>query len=124
MARYALADLFLDTFPFNAGTTANDALWMGLPVLTLSGRSFAARMAGALLTAAGLPELITYDLQAYQDKAVELATTPGACLRLREHLEMERANGVLFDTPRFVRNLERELANLVAAPPLLSPDAA
>ena len=73
--------------------------------------------------AAGLPELITYDLQAYQDKAVELATTPGACLRLREHLEMERANGVLFDTPRFVRNLERELANLVAAPPLLSPDA-
>ncbi len=124
LARYALADLFLDTFPFNAGTTANDALWMGLPVLTLSGRSFAARMAGALLTAAGLPELITYDLQAYQDKAVELATTPGACLRLREHLEMERANGVLFDTPRFVRNLERELANLVAAPPLLSPDAA
>lgn len=113
LARYALPDLFLDTFPFNAGTTANDALWMGLPVLTLTGRSFAARMAGALLTAAELPQLITYDLQAYEDKAVELATTPGACLRLREHLEDVRANGVLFDTPRFVRNLEQVLVDLV-----------
>ncbi|MFT3813818.1 MAG: tetratricopeptide repeat protein [Acidovorax sp.] len=113
LARYALADLFLDTFPFNAGTTANDALWMGLPVLTLTGRSFAARMAGALLTAAELPQLITCDLQAYEDKAVELATTPGACLRLREHLEGVRAHGVLFDTPRFVRNLEQALAGLV-----------
>lgn len=113
LARYALPDLFLDTFPFNAGTTANDALWMGLPVLTMAGRSFAARMAGALLTAAGLPELITYDLQAYEDKAVELATTPGASLRLREHLETERASGVLFDTPRFVRNLELELVNIL-----------
>lgn len=113
LARYALPDLFLDTFPFNAGTTANDALWMGLPVLTLTGRSFAARMAGALLTAAGLPELITYDLQAYEDKAVELATTPGICLRLREHLEEVRANGVLFDMPRLVRNLEQELLKLM-----------
>ncbi|POR08136.1 tetratricopeptide repeat protein [Diaphorobacter sp. LR2014-1] len=113
LARYVLPDLFLDTFPFNAGTTANDALWMGVPVLTLTGRSFAARMAGALLTAAGLPELITYDLQAYEDKAVELATTPGACLRLREHLEAVRANGVLFDTPRFARNLEQELIKLL-----------
>lgn len=113
LARYALPDLFLDTFPFNAGTTANDALWMGLPVLTLTGRSFAARMAGALLTAANLPELITYDLQAYEDKAVELATTPGACLRLREHLEGVRASGVLFDTPRFVRNLEQELVSIL-----------
>lgn len=114
LARYALPDLFLDTFPFNAGTTANDALWMGLPVLTLTGRSFAARMAGALLTAAGLPELITYDLQAYEDKAVELATTPDACLRLREHLEDVRTNGVLFDMPRLVRNLERELFKLLS----------
>lgn len=113
LARYVLPDLFLDTFPFNAGTTANDALWMGLPVLTLTGRSFAARMAGALLTAAGLPELITYDLQAYEDKAVELATTPGACLRLREHLEAVRASGVLFDTPRFARHLEQELLKLL-----------
>ncbi|MFC5769011.1 O-linked N-acetylglucosamine transferase, SPINDLY family protein [Thauera sinica] len=115
LARYAVPDLFLDTFPFNAGTTANDALWMTLPVLTLSGRCFASRMAGALLTAAGLPELITYDLQAYEDKAVELATTPNACLRLRERLEAVRETGVLFDTPRFVHNLEQQLAGLLEA---------
>lgn len=113
LARYALPDLFLDTFPFNAGTTANDALWMALPVLTLSGRSFASRMAGALLTAAGLPELITYDLDAYENKAVELATTPGTCLHLRERLETVRESGVLFDMPRFTRNLEKELLGLV-----------
>lgn len=115
LARYAVPDLFLDTFPFNAGTTANDALWMSLPVLTRSGRCFASRMAGALLTAAGLPELITCDLKAYEDRAVELATTPGACLRLRERLEVVRETGVLFDTPRFVRNLEQQLIELVAA---------
>lgn len=115
LARYSVVDLFLDTFPFNAGTTANDALWMGLPVLTLSGRCFASRMAGALLTAAGLPELITCDLQSYEDKAVELASTPGACQRLREHLVEQRESGVLFDTPRFVRNLEQKLAELVAS---------
>ena len=76
LARYAVADLFLDTFPFNGGSTANDALWMGLPVLTRSGRSFASRMAGALLTAADLPELITYDWEDYEDKAVALAQLP------------------------------------------------
>ena len=63
LARYRVADLFLDSFPFNAGTTANDALWMGLPVLTRSGRTFASRMAGALLTACRLSELVTYTLQ-------------------------------------------------------------
>lgn len=69
LARYLVADIFLDTFPFNAGTTANDVLWMGLPILTLSGKTFASRMAGALLTAAGIEELITYDMKAYEDKA-------------------------------------------------------
>jgi len=69
LARYACADLFLDTFPFNAGTTANDALWMGLPLLTLCGRSFAARMAGALLTAADLPELICTTCQATEKRS-------------------------------------------------------
>jgi len=113
LARYAIADLFLDSFPFNAGTTANDALWMSLPVLTRSGRTFASRMAGALLTAAGLPELITYDRREYEDKAVELAHAPDTCRHLREHLREVRENGVLFDTPRFVRNLEKELERLV-----------
>ncbi|MEI8103260.1 MAG: tetratricopeptide repeat protein, partial [Chlorobium sp.] len=68
LARYQLADLFLDTFPFNGGTTANDALFMGLPLLTLSGRTFASRMAGSLLTNLGLPELIATDLKEYEEK--------------------------------------------------------
>ena len=117
LARYGVADLFLDTFPFNAGTTANDALWMGLPVLTCSGRSFASRMAGALLTAAGLSQLITYDLQDYQDKAIALGQAPEMCRQLSEHLKQGREHGVLFDTPRFVRNLETALQQLVSALP-------
>ena len=115
LARYACADLFLDTFPFNAGTTANDALWVGLPILTLCGRAFAARMAGALLTAAGLPELITYSLADYEEKAVALAGNHADCQRLREHLKLVRESGVLFDTGRFARNLELRLQELVAA---------
>jgi len=115
LARYPCADLFLDTFPFNAGTTANDALWMGLPLLTLCGRSFAARMAGALLTAAQLPELITYNLQDYEEKAVALAHQPAECARLRKHLHSVRDSGVLFDTAAFARHLENRLFELVAA---------
>ncbi|MFZ2956803.1 MAG: tetratricopeptide repeat protein [Candidatus Ozemobacteraceae bacterium] len=113
LARYAVADLFLDSFPFNAGTTANDALWMGLPVLTRSGRSFASRMAGSLLTAVGLPELITYNLHDYEDKAVALAQTPDQCRRLREHLHQVHTSSNLFDTPCFVRHLEQHFKRLV-----------
>ncbi|WP_404300660.1 tetratricopeptide repeat protein [Alicycliphilus denitrificans] len=114
LARLAVADLFLDTYPFNAGTTANDALWMGLPVLTMSGQTFASRMAGALLTAAGLPELIAPNLQAYEDKAVALAQSPADCQRLRQHLADTREHGVLFDTPRFVQHLEAAFQQLCA----------
>lgn len=114
LARYQVADLFLDSFPFNAGTTANDALWMGLPVLTCSGRSFASRMAGALLTAAKLDELITFNFQDYEEKAVWLANNPKECQRMREHLSDVRENGVLFDTPLFVRNLESQFSRLLA----------
>lgn len=114
LARYGVADLFLDTFPFNAGTTANDALWMGLPVLTLTGRSFASRMAGALLTAAGLPELITYSLADYEEKAVEIAQNPERARALREYLHQVKESGVLFDTPRFVHNLEGTFERLVS----------
>ena len=113
LARYQAADLFLDSFPFNAGTTANDALWMGLPLLTLTGRSFASRMAGALLTAAGLESLITYNLKDYEEKAVALAKQPDEMARLRAHLQDVHSGGVLFDTPRFVRNLEMRLLPLV-----------
>jgi len=115
LARYAVADLFLDAYPFNGGTTANDALWMGLPVLTRSGRTFASRMAGALLTAAGLPELITTDLAAYEEKAVTLGNDRAACQRLREHLQRQRDGGVLFDTPRFVRHYEQLLEGVARA---------
>lgn len=115
LARYAVVDLFLDTFPFNAGTTANDALWVGLPVLTYTGRSFASRMAGALLTAAQLPELITYNLHDYEEKAVALAHHPEDCHRLRSHLKTVRESGALFDTPKFVQNLENRFHQLVAA---------
>ena len=113
MARYQIADLFLDSFPFNAGTTANDALWMGLPVLTCSGRSFAARMAGALLTSAGLEEMITYNLTDYEEKAVWLANNPDECCRIHNYLESVRENGVLFNTPLFVKNLEKKFDELV-----------
>jgi len=114
LARFGVPDLFLDSYPFNAGTTANDALWMGLPVLTCTGRTFASRMAGSLLTAAGLDELITYNLRDYEEKAVALANAPAHCLRIRAALAEVKKSGALFDTPRFVLNLERLLAQLVS----------
>ncbi|RCK79830.1 MAG: TPR domain protein, putative component of TonB system [Candidatus Ozemobacter sibiricus] len=114
LARYQLADLFLDTFPFNAGTTANDALWMACPVLTLSGRAFASRMAGALLRAAGLPELITWNTADYEERAVALAHDPQTTQSMRAHLQNVRTSGALFDTPRFVRHLEAHFSRLVA----------
>ncbi len=113
LARYYIADLFLDTFPFNAGTTANDALWVELPVLTLCGRSFAARMAGALLTAAGLPELITYNLEDYENKAIELAKNVNSLDALRLKLTNAKENSPLFDTSRFAKNLEAHYEGLV-----------
>lgn len=117
LGRFQAADLFLDTYPFNAGTTANDCLWAGCPILTLTGRSFASRMAGALLTAAGLPELITTTLADYEEAAVALASDPARCTRLREQLQQVRASGALFDTPQFVRDLEQRMAGLVEALP-------
>lgn len=117
LARLQVADLFLDTFPFNAGTTANDCLWAGLPILTMTGRSFASRMAGALLTAARLPELITYSVGDYETRAVELATRPGQLSGLRSRLAAEKENGVLFDMPRFVRNLEQGFCEVLSRLP-------
>ncbi|MFT3851031.1 MAG: tetratricopeptide repeat protein [Propionivibrio sp.] len=113
LGRYPVADLFLDTYPFNAGTTANDALWMELPVLTRCGRVFASRMAGALLNAAGLDELIADDLASYEEKAVAFATDPDQRARVRAHLAQVRNDGALFDTKRFVHNLEAHFKRLV-----------
>jgi predicted O-linked N-acetylglucosamine transferase (SPINDLY family) len=106
LARYRLADLFLDTFPFNGGTTASDALWAGLPVVTCSGEAFASRMAGSLLNAIGLPELITNSLADYESLAHKLATDPGMLADIRARLSQNRTTCPLFDTDRFRRHLE------------------
>lgn len=104
LARYTVADLFLDAYPFNAGTTANDALWMGLPVLTRSGRTFASRMAGGLLTSLGMPELITENLAEYEKRAVELGSKSDEYRELRLRLAERREKSPLFDMTAFVND--------------------
>jgi len=106
LARHRLADLFLDTLPCNAHTTASDALWAGLPVLTCAGRTFAARVGASLLSAVHLPELVTSSLEEYEAVAAELARTPGRLAALRARLTRNREALPLFDTPRFCRHLE------------------
>jgi protein O-GlcNAc transferase len=92
--------------PYNAHTTASDALWMGLPVLTCAGETFASRVAGSLLTAVGLPQLITSSLEDYEALALHLATYPEELSALRQRLAANRDTMPLFDTPRYTRNLE------------------
>lgn len=106
LARQKLADLFLDTLPINAHTTASDALWAGLPVLTCSGGAFAGRVAGSLLHAVGLPELVTDNLEQYENLALRLATSPSELGTIREKLAKNRTVFPLFDTTRFCRHLE------------------
>ena len=107
LARLGLADLFLDTLPYNAHTTAMDALWAGLPVLTAIGESFAGRVAASLLHAAELPELVCESLVSYEAAALALARNPGQLATIREKLAANRARCSLFDTERFTRGLER-----------------
>ncbi|MGZ5006592.1 MAG: O-linked N-acetylglucosamine transferase family protein [Methylobacter sp.] len=116
LARYQVADLFLDTMPFNAGTTASDALWAGLPLLTCAGQTFSSRMAGSLLLAVDLPQLITYDLQEYEDKAVSLAEQPEQIAAMKQQLEQNRLSCSLFDTPQFVRDLENLFKEIAVQP--------
>jgi predicted O-linked N-acetylglucosamine transferase (SPINDLY family) len=106
LARQRLADLFLDTLPVNAHTTASDALWAGLPVVTCRGQAFAGRVAASLLTALDLPELITGSLQEYEQRALGLATDPGRLATLRAKLAANSATHALFDTARFCSHLE------------------
>ena len=106
LARLAQADLFVDSFPFNAGTTASDALWAGLPVLTLSGEAFPSRMAGSLLRAAGLPELICNDLASYEQVGLRLSRHRDELALLRDRLRVNRTRSPLFNTKRFTRHLE------------------
>ena len=106
LARYRLADLFLDTLPYNAGTTASDALWAGLPVLTCMGESFASRAAASVLNAIELPELVTTTHEQYEAKAIELATNPAKLRAIKDKLERNRLTTALFDTPRFTKHIE------------------
>ncbi len=103
---YRRADLFLDTWPYNAHTTGSDALWAGCPVLTLSGDTFASRVGESLARAVGLPELVVGNVEAYVDKAVELASDRSALARLRAHLEGPGHASALFDTVATTRALE------------------
>jgi predicted O-linked N-acetylglucosamine transferase (SPINDLY family) len=106
LARLRAADLFLDTFPYNAHASALDALWAGLPVLTCEGRSFASRVAASVLRTIDLPQLITGSLSQYEDTATSLAQDPVRLSRIREALAYNRASTALFDTSRYTKNLE------------------
>jgi protein O-GlcNAc transferase len=106
LARHRLADLFLDTLPYNAHTTASDALWAGLPVLTCAGDTFAGRVAGSLLKAVGLDELVTTSLVEYEAVALRLTRDAAELASLRERLARNRRTYPLFDTARYTRHLE------------------
>lgn len=113
LQRYALADLFLDTSPYNAHVTAADSLWAGLPVLTLQGKSFASRVASSILTALELPELITTDLASYEALALALAKDPKRLQGIKQKLEQSKASGLYFDQRRYVRELEQVYRNML-----------
>jgi protein O-GlcNAc transferase len=106
LARHRLADLFLDTFNVNAHTTANDALWAGLPLVTKLGKGFAARVAGSILNAMGLPELVTETEQEYEALILKLATNPMKLAKIKEKLANNRFTQPLFNTELYTRHLE------------------
>jgi len=106
LARLQCADLFLDTIPYNAHTTCSDALWMGLPVITCVGDTFPSRVAGSLLTAMGVAELITYNLEDYYSLALTLALDREKRQGIRNKIISLRDTSALFDSERFTRNLE------------------
>ncbi|MFO1317805.1 MAG: tetratricopeptide repeat protein [Burkholderiales bacterium] len=110
LALYGHADLFLDTWPYNAHTTASDALWAGCPVLTKDGDTFAGRVGASLLAAVGLPELVAPSRDAYVERAVALANDPATRARLRAHLAGAGRASALFDTARTTRALEAAYA--------------
>ena len=112
LARFRTMDLFLDTWPYNGGTTVSDALWAGLPVLTYTGRSFASRCATSVLKAIDLPELITENPQRYEDLAVELANDPQRLAQIRRKLADHRYATPLFDARSFTGHLESAYAKI------------
>jgi predicted O-linked N-acetylglucosamine transferase (SPINDLY family) len=120
LARHRCADLFLDTFTVNAHTTASDALWAGLPVITKMGRAFAARVAGSLLHALDMPELVTETVADYEKLALDLATNPAKLATVKNKLADKRMTAPLFDTERSTRDIEavyRQLAGRISGEP-------
>jgi predicted O-linked N-acetylglucosamine transferase (SPINDLY family) len=113
ISRLALADLFIDTWPCNAHTTASDALWAGVPVITFSGKTFASRVAASLLHACGLPQLVCTSSEAYTDTIRSLIIDPVKRSALREHLVKARNSSPLFDSARFTRDYEALLSSMV-----------
>ena len=113
LSRFKAADIFLDTYPYNAGTTANDALFAGLPVLTLSGQTYVSRMAGALVNRLGIPELIATDLEQYKAAACEFAQDRDLLTFCKEKIKAKR--DLLFDIAAITKDLENELIKLVEA---------
>lgn len=113
LARLTLVDLCLDTFPYNAGTTANDVLFMGTPILTCSGKTFVSRMAGSLLHAVGLPDLVTTSFEEYERKAVQLGRNPRMVATYKRYLQEHRQASALFDMPGLVRDLEQQMTRLL-----------
>jgi predicted O-linked N-acetylglucosamine transferase (SPINDLY family) len=118
LARFATADLFLDTLPYNAHTVASDALWGGCPVVTCAGKTFASRVAGSLLGAVGLPELVAASLDDYEALALNLARNPEYCRGVREKLEAGKLTSALFDSPQFTRHLEAAYEGMLEQSPL------
>ncbi len=108
-ARQGLADLFLDTWPYNGHTTTNDALWSGLPVLTYKGQAFAGRVSASVLNAIGLPELVTTSIEEYEELALELSTNPEKLNNIKRRLKENINTTPLFDTEGYSKNLERAL---------------
>jgi predicted O-linked N-acetylglucosamine transferase (SPINDLY family) len=106
LARHRLADLFLDTLPCNAHTTASDALWAGLPVLTCLGESFAGRVAASLNHAAGIGDMVAANLHEYHALALKLAREPSTLAAVKSQLTQNRDTCALFDTARFARHIE------------------
>lgn len=106
IARFRCADLFLDTLPYNAGTTASDALWAGLPVLTCLGKTFASRVCASVLASIGLSDLITRSSEEYEALAIELAAQPQKLMEISNKLKANRLSAPLFDSGRFTKNME------------------
>ena len=113
LSRIKCADLFLDTFNYNAHTTASDALWSGIPIVTKQGESFSARVCSSLLTSIGLEELIVKNSDEYEEKALKISKDENYLKYLKNLLMLNKTDSTLFDTEKFTRNLEEIFIELV-----------